>query len=510
MEVQTEEKISWSPHQEAIFDHVRHGTGSATVKAVAGSGKSTTVKAASRLLPRGTRGVYLAFNRSVANDPKTRAGLAECVKPSTFHGACWWSLRRALAGALRSKEPKVDGDKVKKIITGMLSEEDARLLGPAAAKLVGLAKQAGLGHLVADEESWWYRTMDHFDVWIDANGEANERDLEAEAIGVARRAFARSRETIDVVDFDDMLYMALVRNVRLFRNDVVFIDEAQDTNAVQRALLRRMLTPGGRLYAVGDPAQAIYGFRGADSGSMAAIAQDFGCVELPLTVSYRCPRAVVELAQTLVPYIEAAPGAREGTVGSAQMGDAWIKSLASTDAVLCRQTAPLLDVAFGLVRRGVGCRVMGRDIGEGLVNLIVRMKARDIDRLEEKLQRWAARETEKARARGNEGKATVVEDRHACVRAAIEYLPENDRTVSGLVNSIERMFSDNTGRGLITLCTAHKAKGGEWDRVHIIRPELMMSTRSRHEWVKEQERNLAYVAYTRAMQELTFVHGETR
>ena len=57
------------------------------------------------------------------------------------------------------------------------------------------------------------------------------------------------------------------RNTGEGRN-FVFIDECQDLNACQRSLMLKAVKPnGGRFIAVGDPAQAIYGFAGADSDS---------------------------------------------------------------------------------------------------------------------------------------------------------------------------------------------------------------------------------------------------
>jgi len=75
------------------------------------------------------------------------------------------------------------------------------------------------------------------------------------------------------------------------------LDEAQDTNAVQRALLKSILDSLGRLIAVGDPHQSIYGFRGADHEAMTLLKSGFAMEELALSVSYRCSQAVVKEAQ---------------------------------------------------------------------------------------------------------------------------------------------------------------------------------------------------------------------
>jgi len=148
--------------------------------------------------------------------------------------------------------------------------------------------------------------------------------------------------------------------------------------------------------------------------------------------------------------------------------------------------------------------VLGREIGAALVQLIDKMRAKDVDALLSKLDEYAAREVAKFTQKGQEDRAEAVKDRVECVRAIISYLPETTRTIAGAKRAIESMFSDS-GDGLLTLCTAHKSKGLEWDRVFIYRPELMPSKWARQQWQKDQEANLQYVAWTRAKHTLVFL-----
>jgi len=159
-------------------------------------------------------------------------------------------------------------------------------------RLVGYAKNTGIGFLLPNEEREWFNLISYFSLV------APDDNLdESVAVRYAREALAASNALLSVVDFDDMLYLPLLKNVICDRKNYVFVDEAQDLNAVQRTLLRRMLTtvPGApsRLIAVGDPNQAIYGFRGADSDSMEQLQRDFNATVLPLSVSFRCSKAVV-------------------------------------------------------------------------------------------------------------------------------------------------------------------------------------------------------------------------
>jgi DNA helicase II / ATP-dependent DNA helicase PcrA len=85
----------------------------------------------------------------------------------------------------------------------------------------------------------------------------------------------------------------------------------------RRALLRMMVAEGGRCISVGDENQACYGFTGADADAMDLVAQDWNAVRMPLSINYRCSKAVVRHAQTMVPEIEARDQAPEGSIKTA-------------------------------------------------------------------------------------------------------------------------------------------------------------------------------------------------
>src|SRR5207248_1814934 len=117
----------------------------------------------------------------------------------------------------------------------------------------------------------------------------------------ALKAMDLARERTGVITFSDMLFLPLVHGWASGRWDLVVVDECQDMNAAQLALAGRCLVPGGRIAVVGDDRQAIYGFRGADSSSLDRLLEAYDAKELPLTITYRCPKRVVEVARLLVP-----------------------------------------------------------------------------------------------------------------------------------------------------------------------------------------------------------------
>jgi superfamily I DNA/RNA helicase len=289
----------------------------------------------------------------------------------------------------------------------------------------------------------------------------------------------------------------------------VLIDEAQDTNAARRGLALKLLKRGtGRLIAVGDDRQAIYGFTGADADAMNQLREALGSATLPLNVTYRCPKNIVREAQRLVPDITAHPTAPEGAVSQIALGAPveWRVD----DAVLCRNTAPLIEMAYQLIGARVPCRVEGRDIGKSLETLVRRWKVKTLIALEAKLSDYLARETAKWLDKNREDRAQAVADKVASIQALIQVCQrEQKHNVIDLVELISTMFGD-TAVGerpqMLTLSTVHKSKGREWPRVFVLRKaELMPSPWARQPWQQQQEMNLIYVAITRAQRELVYL-----
>lgn len=201
--------------------------------------------------------------------------------------------------------------------------------------------------------------------------------------------------------------------------------------------------------------------------------------------------------------LDHAPTAPDGSVTTLAAYSS--ADFSSSDAVLCRVTAPLVSLAFGFIKRNVGVRILGREIGQGLVTLVKKMNAQDIDDLESKLRRWSDRETRKCYARGHDSAAAAIEDKFSCLSVFIDQLSESNRTIAEILRRIEDLFTNNH-LGLLTLCTVHKAKGLEWERVFILdRDKYMPSKWAKQEWEKKQERNLLYVAITRAKLDLRYI-----
>jgi len=489
--------MRYSPQQLAFIKELREGSGSICLQAVAGSGKTSTLVAAVAELPSHLKITAAAFNKKIAVELAQR--MPEHVVCKTMNALGHGAWMRVLQG----RRVRLDTGKTFNICKKYW---DSRVGMPAGVlRLVALAKSHGLVPagaprnpktvLMEDTPESWGWLIDRFQV--DLN------DQEAEAIEGARRVLVDSIHAafMGEIDFNDQLYMPVVYGAPFFKNDVVLVDECQDLSAIQRQMLRMMLKPGGRLIAVGDPHQAIYGFRGADAESVKNLVMEFNCLEMPLSVSFRCPKAVVAEAQNWVSHIEAAPEAPEGVVEhwSSYTAEAFTKD----DVILCRNNKPLVSLAYKFIRAGVGVTVLGREIGQGLISLIKKQNAESVDDLVNKLDAYMIREIRKFEEQGKEDRAAAVEDKVGTIMVIIDHLPERSRSVPGLINTIEHLFADKSSR--LTLSSIHKAKGLEWDRVFWLDANLVPSRYARLPWQIEQERNLGYVAVTRAKKTLVYI-----
>lgn len=484
-----------SPQQLAAKEWVKTGSGNLIVKAVAGAGKTTLLV---NMLPETNGSVgFCAYNKAIAEEIGHRVaplGLQSRVQTGTCHSFGFAALRNAY------KNVRVDGRKLSSLAEEHIEEFGIRRFCVASA---GMAKQ--LGFLV-DPDFNWDEMVDHFSLGDLLPDDASYSD----AIQQAKALISKSNAMLSkVVDFDDMIYGPLVKNLPFKKFDWVFLDEAQDANFVRRQMVRQMLKPTGRFVAVGDEHQAIYGFTGADHASLENIEKEFSSISLPLTVTYRCPKAIVEKAQKWVSHIEAHETAPKGEVDESTV-EKVLKGggFGPSDAILCRNTKPLIELAYRLIREGIPCRVEGRSIGEGLIKLVTRWKkAKKISQLEDKLNEWQEVEMSRAMDRGNNDRCAVVEDQVGTLMALIENFEGTD-SIQKLVDEIRNLFSDSDGnqKRVLTLSTIHKAKGREWDHVYALDMDRLSPSRwAKKSWELVQEANLCYVQVTRAKKRLTLL-----
>lgn len=500
--------------QIAFLNALLNTTDNLALRARAGTGKTTTIlRGVDEYRKRFPYAeiVVCAYNKAIADEVGeklvkmgietkwTEANgrrIPPRVTSSTLHGLGYGLVR----GIFKSE---VDEDKVKKLIAER-NDPIYREYPAQIGQLVSYAKGAGFGFfkdLPISSTQAWFDLADHYDV----NGVDDMLQME-EIVTAAQSIYIASLEMTSVIDFDDMILFPLIKNLTVkYGKDLIFLDEAQDLSRARQALAKKFIKwRGGRMVVVGDDRQAIYGFSGADAAALSNLIESLNCTVLPLSVTWRCPKSVVRLAQMLVPDIEAHDDALEGEVLNMEVLPDDMKP---TDAILCRNTAPLITAAYKLIRKGIPCKVEGRAIGQGLEKLVTRWKVRTIDAMLNRLELYRAREIQKAVAKGSQAKADEVNDRcDTLLEIANECLRKGCTSVDDVRQFISNLFADGA-TDVVTLATYHRSKGREWERVFLWEHyQRCPSKAARQQWQRDQEDNLAYVAFTRSKHTLAFVN----
>lgn len=473
-----------TPQQQFYIEALTSSDASLTLNALAGTGKTSTLVEGAREHKVNT--LACAFNKRIADELEERMPPHVLCRTLNSIGHRAWAFQTGKRLVLKSSKLFDLARDMGLLAQGQSSAERAE-----AEATIDLARMARSAALSADASRDEWSTL------------AEHHDLEEASVDKARALLRRSIAAAwaGQVDFDDQLYMPSMNNGPLPVHPLVLVDEAQDISTIQHKMLAAMARE--RIVICGDPHQAIYAWRGARADSMEALSAQFHTEQLPLSVSFRCPKAVIAEAQRFVPEIEAHESAPEGVVER-------IPSFTHTGAllrpepgsvVLCRTNAPLVALAFSFLAQGIGCSIQGRDLTAGLKRLIQLSGAYDIPALTRNFALRRDTEIPMLIERGKRGKAALLEDKLSCIEAIIR--AAKPPTIQALLDHIARMF-DNPAQSVV-LSTIHRAKGLEWPTVYFYRSSLIPHYLCTRSWELEQEQNLAYVAVTRAKQKLIYV-----
>jgi len=478
--------------QERIFLFTKKRPENILIKAYAGAGKTSTIVEAVKLIPKDKAITFLAFNKHIQEELKTK--LPDHVRCYTTYGLGMGAIKRKYGDSIEFDEFKIDKLIQKKAKNWKLeeefhTEEDISIYLNTLKKIVNLCRLS----LTLDAKYIPY-VAERYDIKINRSRDIKRILKILDDCATKRKYF----------DYTDMVFLPAIDNgIWFFPQDYVFVDEVQDLNRCQIRIIEKVLKRDrktkklkGRLIAVGDFFQGIYGFNAADEKSFQWFEKFPKTKVLPLSISFRCSKKVIEKAQEIVPYIQARPGAPEGTVRDGNV----LEEAQSGDFVLCRTTMPLVRLFFQFITQHKKAVIKGSDIGNNLIELIGETK-----NLEKLISYW---ETELKNFRNDLMKEGILDPSEHTGYAALEdkvetllFLAQISDSILDLKHKIKLIFTDDI-QGIV-LSTVHKIKGLEADRVFIIRPDqLPMQTAK--PWQAMQEKNLEYVAYTRARHDLIF------
>lgn len=499
------EEIEFNPskYQINIFEQIQHGVGNIVIEAAAGSGKTSTLIKALKLIPNDKKILFCAFNKDIVKELQKKIGKVENVDIRTVHSLGYLMVQRNLGiSQLAINENKYRAH----ILNNLKYYTDLNLWSLDKAqyfkyidnicKLIDFCR-----YNLADTEKKALELVHRHDI-----------DLIGDEINIALEVMKWGKENTDEVDYTDMVWLPNILYMKPLglQYDFIFGDEAQDFSIAQRELLLKCQKMGTRYIFAGDKNQSIYSFASASPDTFDKLKALPNTITLPLSISYRCAKKIVKFAQNLVPTIEPNEEPRNGEIEF----NVSLENIQDGDMVLCRNNAPLMKAYNEFIRMGKKCKIRGKDIGLNLKKLVESVHQEKLnanlsdDGVFVRLYDKFFDERDKIIRRTGLDLPTVmnmsiISNKLDMIRA-LEVLSEDIETSEELVNKIKEMFSDKKTNG-ISLSTIHKAKGLEANNVYIACRSLMPSKSATQPWEIEQERNLMYVAYTRAKNKLSFI-----
>ena len=441
--------------------------------ALAGTGKTRTlefIQAAARTKPV----LYLCFNKRIAEEAEKKFPSTTQVRTLNSLGHRIWALVVPKKLAL---DPKKTQTQYKELVSNSPKTTQSVLWDCYWEVVQGVAMAKALGYVPGGKFPNARRLIQReaFHARLDEVPDDLTADLIDELLFQSIKSAYEG-----FIDYNDQVYMPALFGGTFPRFPLVKVDEAQDLSPCNHAMLDKLVRH--RFIAVGDPWQSIYGFRGAKQNGMGELQQKHSMTGCDLSVSFRCPRAVVEASRWRVPHFK---WVKEG--GHVEGLDSLHSSNIPDNGVfICRNNAPLFRLALNLLASKRSVTVLGSDIGPKIVSMMKklgdeRMKA---DAVEKEIDKWLDERLKKG--------SKSAKDLAECMRVFASF----GKTLGEALSYAEHLFKQ---QGAIRLMTGHKAKGLEFSTVFHLDPWLIGDD--------EQEKNLRYVITTRSMDRLFEVNS---
>jgi DNA helicase-2/ATP-dependent DNA helicase PcrA len=481
--------------QRNIVNAVVNGVKHIIIEALAGTGKTSAILSALKAyIDSGFKGSILvaSFNKAIAVELSEKT--TKDIAVSTYHALGRKILTKAMPKfkLLESKLYDIADNVIGKPIEKPKTPDDKDFNNKINAQqyyAVSVVKMLKANNLRATDENIDY-INEFYGIVCDLDYPDANKHIDS--------ILSKSVQLSGIIDFDDMIAMINYNDLAISnydKYDLIVLDEAQDLSSARIAFIKRFLADNGRFIIVGDRNQAIYGFTGSTVDSMDKIADLLGDYEtLPLTINQRCAKEIVNLAKEIVPTLEYADNAIQGTIKVHQTLNIDVINIG--DMVLSRRNSNLVSLAYQLMRQGKKI-YLELDIASNLSNLVHSVKHNnDLVLLVELLQQ---KHYDYALQTKNKQKIAELSDRINAIIAIIEN--SKVANVDALIKEIVSIFKHNDKRNAVKLISGHKSKGLESKVVHIIDYDRVRVD-CNLEWQQQQESNLHYVMLTRAKEVL--------
>lgn len=474
-----------SIYQRIVFNKFRNSESNLIISAVAGSGKTTTIISCIDFIPKGKDSIFFAFNNHIVKELQSKIKRYD-VKVSTIHSFCWKTLQNHFKKQKLSLNKNKAYKYTERIIRkNSIPKKKQGTYYFSILSLIDLVRQ----NLIVGDRLMITELADYHDIWWD--------DLALDMLDKIIEEMDRDRLEMD---YTDMIYRCIKENVRFEMFDYVFVDESQDLSKMQQEIIKRVKKTKGRMIAVGDKFQSIYGFAGSDAESYDNMKTIFNNTEeLKLSINYRCPKNVVKFAQK---YNDQILPFSENEDGVVEISD--LEFVQNGDWIICRNIKPLLITNLHLISRGIKSYIKGSEIGVNLIHIVTRNDADTVAGMLKNYDFEISCEIDKLKKLGMKKPQNSEKiDRMNQKYDILDILSRGLISTKQLINKIKEIFKES-GEGVM-LSTIHKTKGLENKTIYFLCPELIPSRFATKEWQLQQEKNLFYVGITRAKENLFII-----
>lgn len=475
--------MALQPTDEQLFVLKQYLTGDdLVIEAGAGAGKTSTL----RLLAEKAKdrsGMYLAFNKAIADEAKQKFH-GTSIQAKTSHALAFRSVHPALKERLSLPFPKAR-DEINRfdIRPVHFGRDDDASVSRLDAYSIYRASNATMKAFMNSADEKISAKHVRYPALIRL-GEAGKARLAEVLLEHADAIWAEQIDPRGAGRIEHDTYLKLYQlSEPTLEQDVIFLDEAQDSNPVVLDIVQRQ--DHAQKVLVGDRAQNIYSFRGTEN-AMEALPEANRAV---LSKSFRFGSAIADEANAWLELL----GYDLRLTGFEQI-DSKVMRVSTPDAVLVRTNGGAIAELMGAQDRGQRVYMAGQNRARELRNL-----AQAADDLIHRgftphpelslMKSWMEVEEH---ADTDEGKSLA-----PLVKVVNKYgAPSIIQAIDSCAKSAKQAD--------VSIATSHMAKGLEWDRVRIggDYPQPEQDEDGKLVMPEAEELRLAYVAITRAQYEL--------
>lgn len=489
-----------SEYQSEIYNWVENEKGNICIEALAGSGKTSTLVECANLIGEGNN-LFVAFNKRIQLELSERLSHTT-MKATTLHALGFSIIMSQIA---KGNKVIVDNKKTGNIINDL----DLDIYREDFFTYINIIK--AIKSFCVD-----FNSKKELDDLFDYMNITDK--IDNDYYSNIKKIMEKSNRNIFKIDFEDMIYLPLINNIKKNPKDWIFVDELQDLNNSQFELLDLFIGSKTRVIGVGDQKQGIYKFRHSLLSIMSDFTEKYNCTTFQLPITYRCPKSHIRLVKEHVPTIEAFENNPNGIIEVLDYDDLFDNM--EDDAVyIARTNKYVAETVMNLLKNKRKATAYGKDIGKSIQTYIKKYKCKEMNEFDGRLNgnlnklsdnnknfnkliksesNFNKISSYRKRIRQNEYEIDLIE--------TIMILMNNCTTIKELDKLIEDIFSDNI-KGIVC-STIHKIKGLEFDNVYVMQNKLPLLWNNQSDDDIEQEYNLHYVAHTRSKNKIVLVTKE--